>query len=267
MQAGGFFATLRAALSHERRVVGEFFAPMPAPAPLAERLATVLSAVPPDASEVVLWVPGSAEGWVPAELDAALASAARPPAVLVPYEASWRLLSSLEDGVGLLGALLDALSAGPRPRRVLVAGLSQGAWAIARVLAEPGRRNQVARAALFGLPGISRHRPDPADPGCLVVNHPADPVVYPMRRHHEALRAAVDHLASGRLPRALPGLVAVAATHPGWLGVFAWSKLQPWLGRPDPHHYGPDLAAGVTFLLGAAPAGEAFHATENARPA
>jgi hypothetical protein len=243
------WASLVASVAHERKVLSEFFAPTRSLAPLADRVAAVLDAVPHGVGEVVLWMPGSAEAWVPPELDAALVAADRSRAVLVPYEASWRLVGSLEDGVALLGAVLDGLAGRPAPVRVLLAGLSQGAWAIARVMADPDRRARIARVVLFGLPGVSLHRPPPTDADCLVVNHPGDPVVYPLRRHQARVREAVDRLASGQVLHAVPGLVAAGAAHPGWLGMFAWSKLQPWLGRPDPHHYGPDMAAGVAFLL------------------
>jgi hypothetical protein len=250
MQDAGIPGMERKAFAVE---LSDFFTP-PAQRPsVDERVSAVLAQIPETQSTVALWMPGTSDGAVHPAFQSAWVRRTATPAVLVPYEASWRLVGSLADGEAVLRGVLDGLAARTTPLRIFLAGESQGAWAIANVLGESGRRDQVARVAVFGMPGLAPYRPSQQDPDWLTINHDQDPVVYPVRGDTTALREAIDYLARGQVFKSIPGFWCTTVANPSLLGIFVWNKLTLLLSpnMPDPHNYSPAMARGVEFLLGA----------------
>lgn len=231
--------------------LANFFTPPTPHPPVEARVAAILAQIPETQTTVALWMPGTSETSVHPAFQMEWVHRTGTPAILLPYEASWRLVGSLADGEAILRGVLDGLAARRTPPTLHLAGESQGAWAIANVLREPGRRAQVARVAVFGMPGLAPYRPADEDPNWLTINHDKDPIVYPVEGDTTALREAIDTLARGKFLKCIPGFLATAVANPKLLRVFVWNKLTLLLSpnMPDPHNYAPAMSRGVDFLL------------------
>ena len=202
--------------------------------------------------DIILWVPGTNNHSRPQ----AFVRAAKQPVQLVDYEASWRFSSSLVDGYD---RLVEALLAAQRKRkpgqRILLAGESQGALLISKVLMNPRYAAVVDKAVLLGHPGISPIHYKYPDAGVLEINHVLDPATFHWTDHPTALIEAIDKISRLNLKSfsTLPIFARVFLDHPFesvWAGVLALGHLHP-LSRliPNPHDYSRNMAQAARWLV------------------
>lgn len=225
---------------------------------------TALRAIDFSRRDVIVWVPGTdatgVEWDVRRAVDYLYGTSGDVSLSHVPYEASWNLWSSMPTGLATLKLVLEgirrrlaAMPAAQRPR-ILLAGLSQGAWIIGEALADPRVGSVVSRAALAGHPWMARTQYlDGHDPRVRVINHRGDQIAMPIHGDIRTGMEAMTAVRTGRLGANL-ALVAKAILQNPLHGVLlaetmtrdALPALRPFLR--DPHVYGYEWPRLVRYL-------------------
>lgn len=168
------------------------------------------------------------------------------------YEASWKLRSSLPTGLATMKLVLAGIAAHGGDHRVLLTGVSQGAWIIGEAMADPMLRRVVDRAVLLGHPMLAAHQYlDGHDSKVRVINHSSDPIAQPVTGDPTiALDAmiAVNQLDVSKIGTVLtaawqnPALVArLAAT------IVHITPILKHLIR-NPHDYGDEMTFVADYL-------------------
>ncbi|MCW2923411.1 MAG: hypothetical protein JWM98_815 [Thermoleophilia bacterium] len=215
--------------------------------------------------DVVLWIPGTDGSGVHRDFaraagyiygDSGDASVSH-----MPYEASWDLGRSLPTGLATMRLMLAGIrerfaqldAAGlPRPR-LLLAGLSQGAWIIGEAMANPEDADLVTRAITVGHPWLARHQyTDGHDPRVKVINHVSDQITMPVAGNARTGLDAMSAVKTGHLMQHL-GLVAAAILANPLHGLLLLQTqlrevpaLRPLLA--EPHNYVAEMPRMVQYL-------------------
>ena len=201
--------------------------------------------------DLVVWVPGTgghsiAESW---KQGADAAFGERASQAFVDYPAEWNVGPSAATGMETLRLVLAGIAEKGGDHRVLLAGLSQGAWIIGDLMADPKVHAMVDRAVLFGQPGMAQtdyaHR---RDAKVLEVSDANDPITWEMDDRDAFLRGMDEATRSKAL--AAPELLDVALQNPEHGAYFAAKLLDPerWSGDHDPHQYAENMADGARWL-------------------
>ncbi|MCW2925889.1 MAG: hypothetical protein JWM98_3293 [Thermoleophilia bacterium] len=117
---------------------------------------------------LVVWVPGTMRPNTPGEFRDGVQAAMGDAASLVnmPNRPDYQVQQGVADTSNALRLLLTRLEAERRPgQRILLAGESQGAWAMEVALQDPALAKVVDRAVVWGNPGVSPHQHDGAGDG------------------------------------------------------------------------------------------------------
>ncbi len=234
-----------------------FVPPRPLPTP-EERARAVADTIDWSAPVVVLWVPGTSGFDVPTRVRELLRRAGGPAAVLMPYQATWRLRESVPDGEATLRALLELVLTRKRPGQMfLLLGESQGAWIISSVLRDPRLAKVVDRASLVAHPAMapahvhpSTSAKDRLDSRVREFNSTTDVVTKEVGPSAEAAIDIVDSFARLEVGRALRRTMGVLFTNPGLLQALVASQLFRMRGEANPHEAGDHMAHAVEWILG-----------------
>jgi hypothetical protein len=216
----------------------------------------VLAAIDWSRRDIVVWVPGTdgttfmpkfAEGmraaWQPGEGSA----------VSLDYQATWHLDTSEPTGEAALRLLLAGIEAHAGQHRVLLAGLSQGAWIISDVLADPRYRRTVTRAIMFGHPQVSlKHFHDDEDPQVREISHPNDIIAMPITGPRERAIEAMTALQTGAILPNLGLILSVVLANPkvgteAIVGRLRGMHLLP-KAKVDNHDYDAEYGEGAKWL-------------------
>lgn len=233
-----------------------FVPPRPLPSPDA-RARAVIDALDWSQPLVAIWLPGTNEHEIAADVTGAFDRVGLGNVAHVPYQATWRLSESVPDGEATLRAVLDlARTRLRRGQRLVLLGQSQGAWVISSILREPAYARLVERAALVAHPAVA---PAHAHETALATdrlprtvrefNEPSDVVTRDLGRSAEAALRVVDSFARLEVGRALAGAIGVALRDPGVLQALVASQLFRLRGETNPHETGGLLDDAVRWVL------------------
>lgn len=211
--------------------------------------------------DIVLWVPGTdgtdfmekfREGFEKAWMGQSMT------AVSMNYHGTWKLDTSEPTGEATLRLVLAGIAAHGGHHRLLLAGLSQGAWMIGDVLADPAMRRVVTRAAIFGHPQVSLHHYDDGhDPAIREYDHPKD--IIAMAIHGPRVQAidAMQALYTGNIVPNLGVIVAAVAASPqvGLTAIANMLRDRHLLPKAkiDWHNYDDEYVQGAQWLHDAPP--------------
>lgn len=207
--------------------------------------------------DIVVWVPGTSDHEPkPKLVDAVKATFPRSDSsfVTLDYVSTWELKSSAPTAVETVRRFLDGARRQLRPgQRLLIAGESQGAWAIGECLADPMLRRVVTRAAIFGHPQLAAtHYEDAHDPGVLEQNHEGDPVSVPLKGDPNDAMEGISLLYTGKALSNIPLLGRVLVQNTGVALTIIGNYLRGMGLLPknpnDRHDYAQDFLEGARFL-------------------
>ncbi len=225
----------------------------PALPSVAERIRLILADIDWSAPAIVIWIPGTSEYWIKQRfLDELGAKVRGAHVTMVPYESTWRFSTSVPDGESVLRGVLEEIRRRAPGRPVLLAGESQGAWIISRVLTDPELAKVVTRAAIWGHPAAAPQQF--GRPGQVrEVNAPGDIVTVELGERPAEVLAGVEQLSKKHFGRGLATLAAYAVQRPDMLVRLLrfWSFALPIVGkgRRNEHDYDDDVVNGVQHLL------------------
>ncbi len=176
------------------------------------------------------------------------------------YDASWDLRSSLPTGLATMKLVLEgirqrlaAMPAAERPR-VLLGGLSQGAWIIGEAIADPRVGSVVTRAITAGHPWLAKTQyTNGHDPRVRVINHNGDQITMTVKGDAGVGMDAMAAVKTGKFGEQFGTVVKAILANP-LQGVLLLHTMvrdsAPWL-RPylrDAHVYGGDMWRMVDYL-------------------
>lgn len=221
---------------------------------VAERVRQVVEDLDLTAPVVTIWVPGTSEYWIKQRfLDELHAVAPGAHVSMIPYEATWRFSTSVPDGVAVLRGVLEEVRRRAPGKPVFLAGESQGAWIISKVLTDPAAARQVTRTALWGHPAAAPQQFGRAG-AVREVNAPGDIVTMELGDDPGKVLAAVEQLSRRNFGTGLAQLAGYAVQRPDMLFKLLkfWSFALPVVGkgRKNEHDYEDDVPNGIRFLLG-----------------
>jgi hypothetical protein len=215
-------------------------------------------------SHVLIWVPGTDATGVHRDFQLAAdyqyGRGGDVSVTALKYDAAWALRRSLPTGLATMKLVLEgirqrleAMPAAQRPK-ILLGGLSQGAWIIGEAAADPKLSGVITRAMLVGHPWLAKTQyTDDHDPRIKVLNHPGDQITMPVAGDAGVGLDAMIAVRTGKLgsefgtvakailANPLHGVLLLHTTirdHIGWL--------RPYLR--DPHQYGYEMSRLVRYL-------------------
>lgn len=210
---------------------------------------------------IMLWLPGTDAHAIDPYFDRGFQLLSKPSdsvsLVTVDYVSTWELRQSCPTGIATLKLVMqgirDRLGADLKHHTVTLGGVSQGAWVVGEIMADPAYSDFVARAVLLGHPWLAAHQYNAGqDPRVRVVNHFDDQVTLPVAG---SASDGLDSMAAVRMGRLGSSLGLLARTiaknpHHGWLLAKTYTYDWPvfkgiW---QDPHNYDNDMMRGVTYL-------------------
>ena len=176
--------------------------------------------------------------------------------VRIESAATVEFTKNVATGAAALRMVLAAIAARAGRRAVVFGGLSQGSWVASEVFADPRYRALVARAVLFGHPGVAaRHfAGEPSASNILEVNHPDDQVTARVTGDPQVPMDAMSFATKPSLGT-LPGVLRMLVGNPAFIGHELLSLghlLLPGVIR-GPHDYDSEMGTGVAFLRGGIP--------------
>ncbi|MBC7460583.1 MAG: hypothetical protein H7287_04410 [Thermoleophilia bacterium] len=211
--------------------------------------------------DIMLWVPATdghaIDSYFQRAHDFATTRAGDVSLSVVDYVSTWELRQSCPTGIATLKLVLagirERLGADLRHHDVTIGGMSQGAWIVGEVMADPKYADFVKRAALMGHPWLAAHQYNSGqDRRVRVVNNPDDQVTLPV------VGSAADGLDSmaavhmGRLSSSLALLARTIAKNPihGWLLAKSYTYTWPLFKGlwQDQHNYDNDMVRGYVYL-------------------
>ncbi|MCW2950318.1 MAG: hypothetical protein JWN41_1331 [Thermoleophilia bacterium] len=211
--------------------------------------------------DLMLWVPGTDGHEVDSTFARARAYAAQPSDSVslsaVDYMSTWDLRTSCPTGIATLKLVLAGikarLGADMANHRVMLGGLSQGAWIIGEVMADRRYSDIVQRAVLMGHPWLAAHQYNSGqDPRVRVVNHFDDQVTLPVAGSAADGLDTMAAIHTGHLSSHLPEAIRAIAHNPhhGWLLARGYTYEWPifkgiW---QDAHNYLEDMLRGYVYL-------------------
>ncbi|MCW2927851.1 MAG: hypothetical protein JWM86_1819 [Thermoleophilia bacterium] len=225
-----------------------------------------LAAIDFSRPEIMMWIPGTDGKGVhhDFQLAADYLYGARPTGLsltALPYEASWSLRRSLPTGLATMKLLLHGIKerfaqieAAGRPRpKLLLAGLSQGAWIIGEAMADPELTGLVTRAITVGHPWMARHQyGDGHEPRVRVIGHVGDQITMEVAGSVGTGLDAMIAVRTGQIGKGLGSVVRAILANPlhgvlllqNQLRNLGW--LRPYLS--DPHEYSMEMPRMVRYL-------------------
>lgn len=216
-----------------------------------------LTAIDWSRRDVVVWMPGTSDHKPKPKLVEAIRATfpkSTSSFVTLDYVSTWELASSAPTAVATIRTFLTGARRRLRPgQRLLVAGESQGAWAIGEALADPMLRRVVTRAVLFGHPQLAAtHYEDAHDLGVMEFNHAGDPVSVPLAGDPNDAMRAISLLYTGKALADIPLLGRVLVQNTGVALTILGNYLRGLGLLPknpnDRHDYGKDFLEGAHFL-------------------
>lgn len=207
--------------------------------------------------DIVLWAPGTLRSAIPGEFVHGVEQAFGPSVSVskLPTRMDYQIMQGVADTAAALREIVARLHDQRRPgQRILLAGESQGSWAIGAALTDPQTRGAVDRTVLWGNPGISPHQFESgADPRVVELTDEYDVVAQPLRGDGPMVLEGLSDTFDGewwnawRLPAAL-----LANPYPASLlarsGV---RQLTPDGYGRDPHNYREHMSVAARLLADA----------------
>lgn len=215
---------------------------------------TVLNAIDFSQRDIFLWCSGTGGTKLDAPVASAIAQAwsgKGVTATALQYPSNWNLRSSVPTGIATLKLVLDEIARRGGNHRVMLSGVSQGAWIIGEVMADTTMRSVVHRAVIMGHPFLAKSQyVDGKDPKVDVVNHKGDIVTMPIHGYTGALDAIEAVLGTKRNKLAAIPQAALGNLHllgPALrIGLFLLPGIGPLVGNP--HEYGHEMPQIVRRL-------------------
>jgi hypothetical protein len=214
--------------------------------------------------EVLIWVPGTDGKGVHRDFQLAAnyqyGATGDVSVTALKYDAAWALRTSLPTGLATMKLVLEgirqrleSIPVAERPK-ILLGGLSQGAWIIGEAAADPKVGSVITRAMLVGHPWLAKTQyVDGHDKRIMVLNHPGDQITLPVAGDPGVGLDAMIAVRTGKLGSDF-GTVAKAILANPLHGVLLLHTTMrdhlTWL-RPylrDPHQYGYEMQRMVHFL-------------------
>lgn len=232
--------------------IGHLLSAAPELPSLAERVRLVLRDIDPADPAIAIWVPGTSEHHIdPQFLNAASKRLPGLHVTMIPYEATWRLSTSVPDGAAVLRGVIEGLRKRGDRRPILLAGESQGAWVISSVMSDRKMAREVTRAAIWGHPAAA-----PQHFGrkgtVREVNNPTDVISMSLGGQANSVVHNVEQISRLDIIRGVGGLAGFAVKRPDIVKalVSQWLWAFPVVGRGkvDPHKYSDDFEHGAAFL-------------------
>lgn len=219
--------------------------------------ADVLASIDFSRPDIVIWAPGTMRYSIPPEFADAVHAQFGGAASLVklPTLTTYAERQGVSQTQATLRYVLDGIAAHAGSHRVLLAGESEGGWAVNEVVADPTYRPLIDRAVTWGTPGMTPHHYlDGHDPDVLELADDYDVVTKPVKGDVNDTLGAMEATFDGRLSQAWK-LPAALVNNP----YSALLLLETGIRRPlpggydrDPHNYREFMPAAAAMLAGQA---------------
>ena len=217
-----------------------------------------------DADDLVIWVPGTMRMSTPGDFRAGVRQAmgADTAVVNMPARSDYQIPQGVADTSEALRLLLTRLDSERRPgQRILLAGESQGAWAMGVALADPKLSSIVDRAVVWGNPGVSQHQFDGAGDGhVLELSDEMDVIGRSLEGDAPMVLDGLGDTFDGHWTQAwrLPADFINNPFEAGLLARTGLRLLTPGGYERDPHNYHEFMGSAARFLADAPrPGGDA----------
>lgn len=224
----------------------------------------VLATIDFSQRDLVMWIPGTDATGVHHDFAIGAEYAWRGHDVSVTslqYEASWQLRRSLPTGLATMKLVMEGIRqilaqrGDAAQHRLLLAGLSQGAWIIGETIADPTYGPMITRAILVGHPWLAAHQyAHGEDPRVRVIDHVDDQISMPVKGSAATGLDAMIAVRTGQMMKGanLLKVVKAIAANPihGWLLLQTQMREIEWL-RPllrNPHDYNADMPRMAEYL-------------------
>jgi hypothetical protein len=232
------------------------------PEPDAERVRFEVDqtwdAIDRSAQDIVVWAPGTMRGYVPTAFADGVETAFGDrdvSLVKLPTHPNYQVVQGAADSAEALRQLVKRLDAERRPgQRILLAGESQGAWALDIALTDPAVRDAVDRAVVWGNPGLQPHQHDGAGDGkVLELTDELDVVGRPVSGDAGMVVDALTRVMDGDASQAWRWpAIAVNNAHSSSLLLRSGLRLMtPGGFDRDPHNHREFMGAAARFLADA----------------
>ena len=207
------------------------------------------------ADDIVVWVPGTMRKRIPSYFTAGVRDAFRGrdvSLVKLPTHPDYQIAQGVADSAEAVRQLVRQLDEQRRPgQRILLAGESQGAWAMGVALEDPDVRDAVDRAVVWGNPGLQPHQYDGAGDGkVLELTDELDVVGRHVNGDSQLVLDAMSNFMDGDLTQAWR-LPAIAVNNPHSTSLLLRSGLRiqtPGGFERDPHNHREFMGAAARFL-------------------
>lgn len=219
---------------------------------------STLKSIDRTAQDIVIWVPGTMRNRIPSSFTDGVKQAFEGRSVSLeklPTHPDYQVVQGVVDSAEAVRMLVRELDEHRRPgQRILLAGESQGAWAMAVAMEDPDVRDAVDRAVVWGNPGVSPHQFDGAGDGrVLELTDDLDVVGRHVNGDPELVLGALTDFMDGDLTQLwrLPG-IAINNAHSTSLLLRSGLRIQTpdGYGR-DPHNHREFMGAAARFLADA----------------
>ncbi|MCB0877507.1 MAG: hypothetical protein KDC46_00800 [Thermoleophilia bacterium] len=220
----------------------------------AERDATI-AAIDRSADDIVVWVPGTMRRRIPSEFAQGITDAfdgRRVSLVKLPTHPDYQIVQGVADSAEAVRLIVRDLDEQRRPgQRILLAGESQGAWALEVAMQDPAVRDAIDRAVVWGNPGLQPHQYAGAGDGkMLEITDELDVVGRPVNGDPTLVTDALMNVMDGDAAQAWRWLaIGVNNPHSSYLLATSGLRLQTpgGFGR-DPHNYREFMGTAARFL-------------------
>lgn len=229
----------------------------------ADALAT-LGSIDFTKRDIMLWVPGTDSSNVHHDFAQAVryqyGERGDVSVAALRYDAAWALRKSLPTGLATMKFVLEGIKqklatipASERPR-LLLAGLSQGAWIIGEAAADPALSPVITRAMLVGHPWLAKSQyVDGHDPRIKVLNHPGDQITLPIKGDPAVGLDAMIAVRTGGLGSQFGTVAKAILANPLHGVLLLHTQVRDhvkWMRAylRDPHQYGYEMSRMVHYL-------------------
>jgi hypothetical protein len=216
-----------------------------------------LSQLDTNARDIVIWVPGTMRPFTPYEFkDGVNAAFAEDVSQAnMPARPDYQIPQGIADTSAALHIVLTKLAAERRPgQRILLAGESQGAWAMSYALQDPKLDAIVDRAVVWGNPGVSPHQYAGAGDGkWLEFSDEMDVVGRQLEGDAPMMLDGLTNTFDGHVGQAwrVPATMINNPFETGLITRTGVRLLTPGGFDRDPHNYREFMGAAARFLADA----------------
>jgi hypothetical protein len=210
-----------------------------------------------NARDIVIWVPGTMRPFTPYEFKDGVNDAFDDDVsqANMPARPDYQIPQGIADTSAALHIVLNQLEAERRPgQRILLAGESQGAWAMSYALQDKQLAGIVDRAVVWGNPGVSPHQYAGAGDGkWLEFSDEMDVVGRQLEGNAPMMLDGLTDTFDGQVSQAwrVPATMINNPFETGLIARTGVRLLTPGGFDRDPHNYREFMGAAARFLADA----------------